>query len=201
MPPDATTEATWIQEAAQGNTGAFAELVRLHRTRVVRTAFGVLVSQEEAEDVAQDVFIKVWHNLKDFQPETSFGSWLYRITVNASIDVLRHRKEESGMDVEYSSPTVRPEEQMLRRASQQRVRKAIAQLPESARTTLTLREFEQLSYKEIAEVLQIPIGTVMSRLNYARQSLKKINYSLNRIKAIWMEPRLLPQLTVRLSLS
>ena len=174
MPPDATTEAEWIKEAAQGNTGAFAELVRLHRMRVLRTAFGVLSSQEEAEDVAQDVFIKVWHSLRDFQPETSFGSWLYRITVNTSIDVLRHRKEESGMDVEYTSPTVRPEEQVIRHDNQQRVRNAVAQLPESARATLTLREFEQLSYKEIAEVLQIPIGTVMSRLNYARQSLKKI---------------------------
>jgi RNA polymerase sigma-70 factor, ECF subfamily len=174
MPQDAATEAAWIKEAAQGNTGAFAELVRLHRMRVLRTAFGVLGSQDEAEDVAQDVFIKVWHNLKDFQPETSFASWIYRITVNASIDVLRHRKEESGMDVEFRSLTVKPEDQVIKRASQQRVRSAIAQLPESARTTLTLREFEQLSYKEIAEVLQIPIGTVMSRLNYARQSLKKI---------------------------
>lgn len=174
MPPDTTNEAEWIKEAAQGNTGAFAELVRMHRMRVQRTAFGVLGSQEEAEDVAQDVFIKVWHSLKDFLPDTSFGSWLYRITVNASIDVLRHRKEESGMDVEYTSPTVRPEEEVIRRANRQRVRRAVAQLPESARTTLTLREFEQLSYKEISEVLQIPIGTVMSRLNYARQSLKKI---------------------------
>ena len=174
MSAGAKTEADWIKEASQGNTGAFAELVRLHRMRVVRTAFGVLGSPEEAEDVAQDVFIKVWHSLKDFQPDTSFASWLYRITVNASIDVLRHRKEESGLNVEYSSPTVRPEEHMIRRANQQRVRNAIAQLPESARTTLTLREFEQLSYKEIADILQIPIGTVMSRLNYARQSLKKI---------------------------
>jgi RNA polymerase sigma-70 factor, ECF subfamily len=174
MLPDATRESEWIKEAAQGNSGAFAELVRLHRMRVVRTAFGVLGSQEEAEDVAQDVFIKVWHNLKDFQPETSFGSWLYRITVNASIDVLRHRKEESGLEIEYTSPTVRPEEHMLRHVNQLRVRRAIAQLPESARTTLTLREFDQLSYKEIAAILQIPIGTVMSRLNYARQSLKKI---------------------------
>ena len=174
MPQGALTEAEWIKEAAQGNTGAFAELVRLHRMRVLRTAFGVLGSQEEAEDVAQDVFIKVWHSLKDFQLDTSFGSWVYRITVNTSIDVLRHRKEEVGMDVEYSSPAARPEEEVIRHTNQQRVRQAIAQLPESARTTLTLREFEQLSYKEISEVLQIPIGTVMSRLNYARQSLKKL---------------------------
>lgn len=174
MQAEATSEAELIAEAARGNTGAFAELVRMHRMRVLRTAFGVLGSQDEAEDVAQDVFIKVWRSLGSFQRDTSFSSWLYRITVNTAIDVLRRRREESGLDVEYVSPQARPEESALRSASQERVRAAIARLPESARIALTLREFEQLSYKEIAEVLQIPIGTVMSRLNYARESLKKL---------------------------
>ncbi|MCE5259011.1 MAG: sigma-70 family RNA polymerase sigma factor [Chloroflexi bacterium] len=174
MPEDAPEEAELIAAAARGNTGAFAELVRIHRMRVVRTAFGVLGSQDEAEDVAQDVFIKVWHALDTFQHDTSFASWVYRITVNTAIDVLRHRKEEVGLDVEYASPLTRPEDAALRRDNQQRVRTAIASLPESARVALTLREFEQLSYKEISEILQIPIGTVMSRLNYARASLKKI---------------------------
>ncbi|MHB9032149.1 MAG: RNA polymerase sigma factor [Anaerolineae bacterium] len=174
MSDDAVNEAELIAEAARGNTGAFAELVRLHRMRVMRTAFGVLGSQDEAEDVAQDVFLKVWHSLANFQHDTSFSSWIYRVTVNTAIDVLRHRKEESGLDIEYASPTARPEETTIRHANQLRVRAAIAKLPESARVALTLREFEQLSYKEIAEILQIPIGTVMSRLNYARASLKKL---------------------------
>jgi len=174
MPQVASNEAQLISEAAQGSTGAFAELVRLYRMQVIRTAYGVLGSQDEAEDVAQEVFLKVWHSLNTFQRETSFSSWLYRITLNTAIDVLRHRKEEVGLDIDYVSPTIRPEEAALRKDNQQRVREAIAKLPENARIALTLREFEQLSYKEISEILQIPIGTVMSRINYARVSLKKI---------------------------
>lgn len=167
------SEAFLIREAAAGNAGAFSELVRLHRMQVLRTAYGVLGSTDEAEDVAQEVFIKVWNSLPGYTPQGSFSSWLYRVTVNAAIDALRRKHREVPLDEPYADPGEKPEEGALRKAETLRVRAAIRTLPEGSRTALVLREYEQLSYKEIADILNIPIGTVMSRLNYARQALKK----------------------------
>jgi RNA polymerase sigma-70 factor (ECF subfamily) len=165
-------EAERIKAASQGNLGAFAELVQTHRMRVLRTATGVLGSVDEAEDVAQDVFIKAWEHLPDYDPRGSFASWLYRITVNTALDVLRKRRADISLDdAQLPSSKEDPEGMALRKDERQRVQAAIAALPPAARAALILREYEQLSYKEIADVLDIPIGTVMSRLNYARRAL------------------------------
>ena len=165
-------EAERIKSASKGNLGAFAELVQIHRLRVLRTATGMLGSLDEAEDVAQDVFIKVWEHLPDYDLRGAFASWLYRITVNTALDVLRKRREDVSLDdVELISSKEGPESLALCQDERQRVQAAIAELPPAARAALILREYEQLSYKEIADVLEIPIGTVMSRLNYARRAL------------------------------
>ncbi len=163
-----------IEAAAAGNMGAFSEIVRLYRMRVLRVACGIVGSAEEAEDVAQEVFVKLWNSLPNYQAQSAFDSWLYRITVNAAIDALRKRRRELPLEDELSRTTKEPpEEAALRNETRRQVQQAIQALPEAARVTLILREYEQLSYKQIADVLQIPIGTVMSRLNYARQLLKK----------------------------
>ena len=168
-----SSEASLIRAAASGNLGAFSELVREYRIRVLRTATGIVGSVEEAEDVAQEVFLKVWQGLSAYQVRGTFASWLYRITVNTSIDALRRRPEQVPFEDWHSASSDPLEETVLRRDSLRRVSKAIDTLPPNARVTLVLREYEQLSYKEIAEVLQIPLGTVMSRLNYARKLLRK----------------------------
>ncbi len=173
MEQQVISEAELIEAAASGNTGAFSELVRLHRMRVLRVAFGVVGSVDEAEDVAQEVFIKVWHSLPQHTGSGSFTGWLYRITVNTAIDALRRRKGQVALDDVTLSAEAHTENTVLRIDTQERVRAAIQRLPQGARVTLILREYEQLSYKEIAAVLRIPMGTVMSRLNYARQALKK----------------------------
>lgn len=169
----AAAEARLIAEAASGNRGAFAQLVHRHRERVLRTAYGILGSAEEAEDVAQDVFIKVWNSLPTYRAQGSLASWLYRITVNTALDALRRRGEEVPLEDWQRDVEEPPEEALLRRDLGERVRRALAALPPGARSVLILREYEQLSYKEIAEVLQVPIGTVMSRLHYARKILKE----------------------------
>jgi RNA polymerase sigma-70 factor (ECF subfamily) len=170
-----SSEQKLLQSAAAGNLSAFSELVRLHRMRILRTAAGIVGSTDEAEDVAQQVFIRVWDHLADYDPAGPFLSWLYRITVNLSIDALRRRRRESPLNEELRSGSqTDPEDQLVRRDERQRVRAAIARLPDKARAALVLREYEQLSYKEIAEALKIPIGTVMSRLNYARSMLGEI---------------------------
>lgn len=98
---------------------------------------------------------------------------MYRITVNTAIDAVRRRRPEAPLDEAMPGVLEAPEEGALRRERQRAVRDAIQALPPGARAALVLREFEQLSYREIAQVLEIPIGTVMSRLNYARQLLKE----------------------------
>jgi RNA polymerase sigma-70 factor (ECF subfamily) len=163
---------------------AFSSLVDEHRPRVLRTAYGIVGSTQEAEEIGQEVFIKVWRSLPDYNRVGAFSSWLYRIAVNASIDRLRKRREETSIDElpESSTPLVDrlseddselPEEVVERRDTARIVREAIEELPPNARATLILREYEQLSYKEIAAALEIPIGTVMSRLNYARRVLRE----------------------------
>lgn len=168
------SESHLIAEAAAGNMGAFAQLVSTHRLNVLRLAYGMVHSADEAEDIAQEVFIKVWNHLPNYRAQGSFQSWLYRITVNTALDLLRRRQEEAPLE-DHSDALGQetPEEALLRQDQQAQVQQAIAELPPGARAVLILREYEQLSYKEIAEILQIPLGTVMSRLNYARQALKK----------------------------
>jgi RNA polymerase sigma-70 factor (ECF subfamily) len=168
-----SSEARLVEAAASGNVGAFSELVHEYRGRVLRTASGILGSTEEAEDVAQEVFVRVWNNLSRYRAEGSISSWIYRVAVNAAIDALRRRQKEVPLDEWHRDPTEAPEETALRHDRARRVREALASLPPGARSALILREYEQLSYKEIAEALQIPIGTVMSRLNYARRALKE----------------------------
>jgi RNA polymerase sigma-70 factor (ECF subfamily) len=163
----------WVQQAAAGNVGAFAQLVQAFRPQVLRVAYGVVGSPSEAEDVAQDVFVKVWQRLGSYEIEGAFSSWLYRITVNTAIDTLRRRREEAPLGEDHLADDPLPEQAMLRQSEREVVRQAVAALPVNARAALVLREYEQLTYQEIAAVLDIPVGTVMSRLNYARQTLKK----------------------------
>ena len=179
MQEDMASEARLLRSAASGNMGAFSQLVALHRDRVLRTAYGIVGSRQEAEDVAQEVFIKVWKSLPSHQQKGSFSGWLYRIAVNTSIDALRRRRDDVSLDDRDSVPIgalegveLQPERALLRNDVRRQVTHAIGSLPHHSRSVLILREYEQLSYKEIAEILQIPIGTVMSRLNYARRSLR-----------------------------
>jgi RNA polymerase sigma-70 factor (ECF subfamily) len=173
MEPEPNTEAELIHSAAGGNAGAFSQLVRKYRPQMVRTAYGIVGSAMEADDVAQEAFIKAWTNLPDFRQQCGFGTWLYRITVNTAIDAVRRRRLEAPLDDITPGERGSPEEVAVRREGQRRVRAAIQELPPAARAALVLREYEQLSYREIADVLNVPIGTVMSRLNYARQWLKE----------------------------
>lgn len=153
--------------------GAFSQLVQRHRGRVVRTAYGIVGSMQRAEDVAQDVFVKVWKKLPDYRGQASFTTWLYRITVNTAIDATRRKQvDTTPLEEWHPSSVPSPEEDHLRASRREQVQAAIASLPEGARAALVLREYEQLSYKEIAQSLGIPIGTVMSRLNYARKALR-----------------------------
>jgi RNA polymerase sigma-70 factor (ECF subfamily) len=172
-----------VRAAQRGDLLAFEELVARHRDRVYGRAFSILRDADEANDVSQEAWIKSWQRLAQFQGDSTFATWITRIVINLCLDHLRRQKrlqaqsieemEESSGGVERQMPVITPnlsdrlERDELRRC----VDKAMALLSVEHRTALVLHEFEQLEYKEVARRMGCSIGTVMSRLFYARRRL------------------------------
>ena len=168
--------------AAGGDEAAFEELVRLHEKKVYNLALRMCGSPEDAADAAQEAFLAAWKSLPNFRGEAGFSTWLYRLTSNAAIDHLRRTRRqrwEASLDDEAlrvdaadeaPSPQARAEGEELRGA----VLSGRAQLSDDHRQALTLRELQDLSYEEIAAVLEIDLGTVKSRISRARGALRKI---------------------------
>jgi len=180
--PSTTTEHDLIERAQRGQRGAFSSLVRSHRQGVVNLVFRLYGDQNLAEDAAQETFIRAWQQLSRYRArdrardraKSTFRNWLFRIATNVAVDELRRRRETVDVNslTDIASDD-KPEASAEAKERSERVQSAILALPPASRTVLILREYEGLSYKEIAEVLDIPHGTVMSRLNYARQRLKE----------------------------
>jgi len=140
-----------------------------------------------AEDAAQETFIRAWQNLPDYRPQTSLRNWLYRIAFNAGMDIFRKNKRILPDDIGDMHLTDGQPGLETLVAQQERVKlvqNAILSLPDASRAVLVLREYEELSYQEISSMLDIPVGTVMSRLNYARNLLKsKLKPQLSLLEA------------------
>ena len=173
----AETETSLIAKAQAGDRSAFGELVRRHRAGVVNVAYRLCGDVQLAEDAAQEAFLRAWLKLTSYRPTSPLRNWLYRIAVNATLDALRRPAEaflEDG-DMAISAGAHREvEADTLRREQAEWVRKALLSLTPANRAVLVLREYEELSYREIAVALDIPVGTVMSRLNYARNALREL---------------------------
>src|ERR1051326_7409835 len=172
-----------VRSAQRGDTGAFEELVARHRDKIYARALSMMRNEEEAVDLSQEAWVKGWQRLVQFQGESSFGTWMTRIVINLCLDQLRKQKrhrtesmeelsEESG-GVERQMPvmTVNPTAGLERSELRARIDKALAQLSYEHRTALVLHEFEEMEYKQIAKTMGCSIGTVMSRLFYARRKL------------------------------
>lgn len=175
--PSAETEAALIAKAQQGDRDAYGDLVRLHHEGVLNVVYRMCGDVEVAEDAAQDAFIQAWLHLLSFRPGTSLRNWIYRIAVNSALDALRREPKTSLVDLETLSmpdSSAGPETVFLEKERALAVQLAILSLTEANRAVLVLREYGGLSYQEIAAALDIPIGTVMSRLNYARDRLKEL---------------------------
>jgi RNA polymerase sigma-70 factor (ECF subfamily) len=178
-------EHALIRRCIAGDATAFEPLVEKYRQRVWRLAYQVLHDREEAWDVAQEAFVRAFHSLPSFRGQSAFYTWLFRITVNVATD--RHRQRgaqarafgpERVTEEEWArttpDPGGGPEHQAARKEQRERIRSALDALPPKARTIIMLSDVEGLSYREIAEVLNCPIGTVMSRLHNARKRLKTL---------------------------
>jgi len=171
---DLDFEKELIVAAKQGDRNAFGELVKIYYPGTINVVFQMCGDQSLAQEAAQEAFIRAWQQIDRYQPRFAFRSWVYRIAINAAIDQLR--KDRPADDIETISlkdGRDSPEAVVEKDERVERVRSAVLNLPEAARAVLILREYEDLSYTDIAAALNIPVGTVMSRLNYARGLLRK----------------------------
>lgn len=177
-----TNESELVSSAQNGDRNAFSELVRTHAQSVLGVVYRMCGDRQLAEDAAQETFIQAWLRLRSYQPRSSFRNWLYRIAVNTAIDMLRKEKRilpNTVEDLNLADANPGPEVVVTNIEQTELICNAIMELPEASRAVLILREYERLSYKEIADALEIPVGTVMSRLNYARKILReKLEVSL-----------------------
>jgi RNA polymerase sigma-70 factor (ECF subfamily) len=181
-----------VRAAQKGDMAAFEELVARHRDKIYARAYTMMRNEEEAIDLSQEAWVKGWQRLTQFQGESSFGTWMTRIIINLCLDQLRRQKrhrtesieemdEESG-GVERQMPvvTVNPTAGLERSELRGRIDRALGQLSYEHRTVMVLHEFEELEYKEIAKVMGCSIGTVMSRLFYARRKMASLLADLKK---------------------
>ncbi len=170
------SETELIVRAQGGDRNAFNDLIRIHARGVLNVIFRMCGNMQVAEDAAQETFIRAWSRLASFRVDASLRNWLYRIALNTATDMLRKEKRILPGDVDdfyLADPQPGPEGIYLQEERTALVQNAISSLPDASRAVLVLKEYEGLSYHEIADALDIPIGTVMSRLNYARRLLKE----------------------------
>ncbi|MHB9132017.1 MAG: sigma-70 family RNA polymerase sigma factor [Armatimonadota bacterium] len=174
-----------VRRVQHGDDGAFDRLVELCAPRVYNLAFRLLGNTEDAQDIGQEAFVRVYQAIPRFKGDAAFSTWLYRIVSNACYDALKRRRRspvtftEFADDDNASSPldmVAAPhtaEDALLQRERQRVVQHAITELPDIFRLVLVLYDLQGLSYQEIAEVTGQPVGTVKSRLNRARNMLRE----------------------------
>jgi len=188
----AAEDPVLVKGAQKGDMQAFEELVARHRDKIYARAFSMMRNEEEATDLSQEAWVKAWQRLKQFQGEASFVTWMTRIVINLCLDQFRRQKrlraesieqldeELGGVERQMPIVTPNPTERLGRGELLQRIDKAIGQLSYEHRTVLILHEFEDLEYKEIAKRMECSIGTVMSRLFYARRKMAVLLAGLKR---------------------
>jgi len=180
-------ELELVKQAQAGDTEAFDQLVSRFRTRVFGMIYNMVHNEQDAWDLAQDSFVKAWRSIARFRGQSSFYTWIYRIVMNVTIDWLRKKQVKGGgaefddaiqlKEIDPASRTVPkadalPHEQMEQSEIRARIDAAIAQLSPEHRAVILMKEIEDMQYHEIAESLGCSIGTVMSRLFYARKKLQ-----------------------------
>ncbi len=176
----AEEELRLVRSAASGDAGAFEKLVRDNQRNVYSLAFKLTGSEQDALDASQDAFLKAYQNLKSFRGEARLSVWLYRLTYNASMDIIKKSRrgtlvpmptDEEGAEMELPDDAPTPDEQAERREDLAAVREAVLALDEEKRKILIMREYREMSYSDIAASLGIEEGTVKSRLARARMAL------------------------------
>jgi RNA polymerase sigma-70 factor (ECF subfamily) len=168
-----------------GDRRAFAELVELYKDKIYHLGYRMLNQKQEAEDVVQETFLRVYMNLEKYDENQKFSTWIYRIATNLCIDRLRKRKPNYSIDADMSdndgtdwhsilsSDEAGPEEELILSETQQNIRDAIQTLPDKYKTVVVLRYLHDMSLQEISDVLDMPVTTVKTRVHRGREFLRK----------------------------
>jgi RNA polymerase sigma-70 factor (ECF subfamily) len=174
--PQQSEDLDLIHRSQAGDTEAFGELVTKYRAKIYTMLYGMVRNENDAWDLAQEGFLKAWRSIHKFEGRSSFYTWLYRLTVNLAIDSLRRKGRRVEVELDDAIPSFLPSPRANYRRTEirQHINGALAQLSPEHRTVIVLKEIEDLQYHEIAEILGISVGTVMSRLFYARKKLQSI---------------------------
>lgn len=180
-------EARLIERCRSGDLEAFDEIVALHQNRIFNLCYWMLGDRDEAADAVQDSFVRAWRAIPNFRAESALGTWLHRIGVNVCLDVKARRKKipvpYSTLETEDDKGSVRqldppdksdtPEQSLARRERREAVLQALAALPEHHRAVIVLFDMQGHTYEDAAQALDLPMGTLKSRLNRARAALRQ----------------------------
>jgi len=182
------TDEYWVERYLAGEASAFDQLVRRTQGRLYSTIYRIVGSKDEALDVLQETYIKIFRNMHRFERGSTFGTWAYRIAVNQSISHKRKRRfiglslnhnssddESDSYELDPQDPDSRESnlERLARAERNKMVEKALSSLPAAQRAVLVMCDYDDLRYEEIAAILKVPIGTVRSRIHRAREELRK----------------------------
>jgi len=165
-------DATLVRRCRDGDRAAFERLVMRYQKPVFNAALRLLSDPEDARDVAQTTFLKVFEHLGDYDPSFKFYSWIYRIAVNESLNALGSRKPCEGLNGEEADAAPGPDRQLEGEQTGQAIEEALMRLKPELRTVIVLRHFMHLSYQDMSDILLLPEKTVKSRLYSARQLLR-----------------------------
>ena len=179
-------DSALIQAVLDGDPSAYRGIVERYQSRIYSVVYGMLRNPEDSKEVAQEAFVKAYQKLSTFRLESKFYTWLCRIAINLSIDLLRKRKRrdhsefDEGIGARDSSGEIldmynseRPDKALERSELHTKIIQEVEKLPAEQKQAIVLREIDGLSYREISEIMNIPEGTVMSRLFYARKKLQE----------------------------
>ncbi|MCU9614987.1 RNA polymerase sigma factor SigW [Caldibacillus lycopersici] len=174
-----------IKEVRKGDHNAFGEIVELYKSKVYQLCYRMLGNSHEAEDIAQEAFIRAYVNIDRYNIDRKFSTWLYRIATNLCIDRIRKKKPDYYLDAEiagtegmnmYSQIAAEgmlPEDEVTSMELQALIQREILNLPEKYRSVIVLKYIEELSLNEISEILDMPLGTVKTRIHRGREALRK----------------------------
>ncbi|PWU70468.1 RNA polymerase sigma factor SigW [Gracilibacillus dipsosauri] len=174
-----------IKLVKKGDQAAFEDVVSFYQNKVFAICFRMIGNKHEAEDLAQEAFIRAYINIQSYDENRKFSTWLYRIATNLAIDRMRKKKPDYYLDAEIKGTEgmnlysqipdngVLPEDEVTSLETQSYIQKEIMQLPAKYRSIIALRFIDELSLKEISEILEIPVGTVKTRIHRGREALRK----------------------------
>ena len=180
-------EKTLIEKSRRGDAAAFDKLVRGYERTIYNTAYRLSGSYDDASDISQEAFVRAWNNLKSFRGDSAFSTWMHRIVTNVFLDDRKKKRsrptrsldevmdlDESSVTRQFEDPSPSPQYLLEGEERQHFLQQAINQLSEAQRVMVVLYHVQGLSYEEIAEITQLPMGTVKSRLNRARLALRDL---------------------------